>query len=269
MTTAREKRIQNSNNWTYRKNNPGKRTGQIGELWQIKLDAKKARMKVDQETKASAKRQAEIMRMASGVQQAQAVKNSASYKANLAISKARTKAATEQAQGYLQPWRQAGTDALGKLQSKIDAGPGEFKESPGYQFRQDEAQKAVERSAAARGGVLSGRAIKESQRYSQNLATEDYDNFLRRYYESMEPLERMSGHGMTASTQMGNIGMTGARDQANEGFRGTQASANEETTGVNAYSGGQVAAGDIIAQQEAAKSKRDYAYAAFQAGEDF
>ena len=143
-------------------------TGKVGELWQIRKDSADARMKVDQETKASAEKQAQIMRMSAGVQQSQARQSSAAYKKNLEESQARTKAATEQAQGYLNPWREAGTDALGRLQEKISAGPGDFEASPGYAFRQQEGQKAIERSAAARGGALSGRALKETERFSQN-----------------------------------------------------------------------------------------------------
>jgi len=37
----------------------------------------------------------------------------------------------EQGRADLAPWRQAGVDALGQLQSKIAAGPGEFEKSPG------------------------------------------------------------------------------------------------------------------------------------------
>lgn len=240
-----------------------------GARRQRERDAQLKRQAIDIDLRESAQRQADVMRMAADIRRQQSVQSSAAYQKNLAESQARTAAATSQAQAYLNPWRQAGTDALGRLQEKIAAGPGEFEESPGYQFRQEEAQKAVERSAAARGGVLSGRAIKEAQRYSQQLATEDYDNFLRRYYESLQPLERMSGQGMTASTQMGNIGMTGAQRMADEGYRGTRAIAEEGRYGADVYATGQESAADIMARQEEAKAERDYGYLAWRAGEDF
>lgn len=50
-----------------------------------------------------------------------------------------------------------------------------YETSPGYQFRLDEAQKAIERSAAARGGVLSGRAGKELARYTADYALKDFN----------------------------------------------------------------------------------------------
>ena len=119
---------------------------------------------------------------------------------------------TAAARADLAPWRKAGTDALGQLQEKISAGPGDLRKSLGYQFRLAEGQKAIERGAAARGGALSGAAIKAGLRYGQDFATNEYDNFLRRYYESMQPLERMSGQGMKAAGIMSDISRSG-RDQ--------------------------------------------------------
>ena len=56
---------------------------------------------------------------------------------------------------------------------------------------------------------------------------------------------------------------------ADEGFRGTAAQAEEGRYGEAAYAQGEIAAADIIAQQQKAKAERDYGYAAWRAGEDF
>ena len=56
----------------------------------------------------------------------------------------------------------------------------QFETTPGYQFRMDEGQKALENSAAARSGVLSGRTLKATQEYGQNVATTEFDNVLAR-----------------------------------------------------------------------------------------
>lgn len=45
---------------------------------------------------------------------------------------------------------------------------------PGYQFRQDEARRALEASAAARGGLVSGATLSALQRQSQDLASQEY-----------------------------------------------------------------------------------------------
>jgi hypothetical protein len=45
---------------------------------------------------------------------------------------------------------------------------------PGYQFRLSEGLKALDRQAAARGGLISGSALKASQRYGQDMASQEY-----------------------------------------------------------------------------------------------
>lgn len=69
-----------------------------------------------------------------------------------------------------------------------------FKETPGYQFQLAEGQKAIDRSAAARGMALSGSAIKAHQRFSQGLANQTYGEYLNR-------LQALSGAGQTATGQ--------------------------------------------------------------------
>ena len=233
------------------------------------LESLKARKKVASSLKESAEQRASEMIRAAGYRQQAAASMASQQRANLAESQARTEAATKKAQEYMNPWREAGTDALGKLQAKIDAGPGEFEKSPGYEFRLAEGQKAIERSAAARGGVLSGAAVKAGMKYGQDFATNDYDNFLRRYYESMEPLERMSGQGMNASQIMGGYATQGARDMANQGQVATNKIGEATQYGAESKAGGVVSSADIIAQQQQQAAERDYGYAAWKAGDEF
>lgn len=47
---------------------------------------------------------------------------------------------------------------------------------PSYQFVMDEGLRGVDRSASARSGSLSGRAVKESERYAAGLASREFDN---------------------------------------------------------------------------------------------
>jgi hypothetical protein len=53
-----------------------------------------------------------------------------------------------------------------------------FRDSPGYQFQQDEQARMVERSAAARGNLLSGNTAAELQERSQGLADSTFQNYL-------------------------------------------------------------------------------------------
>lgn len=50
----------------------------------------------------------------------------------------------------------------------------DFEEDPGYKFRLEQGQKGLERSAAARGGLLSGRAAKDMAAYSQGMGSQEY-----------------------------------------------------------------------------------------------
>jgi hypothetical protein len=114
---------------------------------------------------------------------------------------------------YLNPYvRQIFPESLGvynengvynQLLNKIQEGPGEFTESPGYQFRLGQGVQALERGAAARGRQLSGAQGKALTRYGQDYASNEYDNFLRRYYASLQPYEGMVDRGMTAAQQIG------------------------------------------------------------------
>jgi hypothetical protein len=86
----------------------------------------------------------------------------------------------------------------------------DFEADPGRQFRMDEGQQALERSAAARGGLLSGAALKDTARFSQGLASQEYgaafDRFNTNRTAKMNPLLSLAGAGQTASTTAGNAG---------------------------------------------------------------
>lgn len=137
----------------------------------------------------------------------------------------------------LAPWREAGVNALSQLVSKVNAGPGTFTESPGYQFRLSEGNKAIERSAAARGKQLSGATMKALDRYSQDYATSDYDNFLRRYYESLNPIQSLAGVGQTAVTNTAAMGTNAATQNAQNILTSGNAQASGAVNQANAITG--------------------------------
>lgn len=56
-----------------------------------------------------------------------------------------------------------------------------FEADPGYAFRQAEGMKGINNSAAARGGVLSGAALKAASKYNQDFASNEYSNAYNRY----------------------------------------------------------------------------------------
>lgn len=53
-----------------------------------------------------------------------------------------------------------------------------FRDTPGYQFQQDEARQQVERSASARGGLASGNTMAALLERSQGIADTTFQNYL-------------------------------------------------------------------------------------------
>lgn len=64
--------------------------------------------------------------------------------------------------------------------------PWNFEADPGYQFRLSEGQKALDRTAAAKGKLLSGAQLKASQDFNQGLASQEYGNWWDRYTGSVQ-----------------------------------------------------------------------------------
>lgn len=112
------------------------------------------------------------------------------------------------------PFREAGITALNKLTPLATEytpfGMSQFQADPGYAFRMSEGMKGLERSAAARGGLLSGGTLKGIQRYGQDLASQEYTNAFNRYQTErnarLNPLQSLAGVGQTTSQQLGQAG---------------------------------------------------------------
>jgi hypothetical protein len=58
-----------------------------------------------------------------------------------------------------------------------------LEQDPGYQFRQAEGEKALQRGASAKGLSLSGGALKDLSRFNQGLASEEYGSAYGRYLD--------------------------------------------------------------------------------------
>lgn len=69
---------------------------------------------------------------------------------------------------------QARADITGVLNEFND--PNAFKNSAATEYLLGQSQKAIERSAAARGGLLGGNVLQELQRNAVGLASQDYTN---------------------------------------------------------------------------------------------
>jgi hypothetical protein len=144
------------------------------------------------------------------------------------------------------PWRAAGEQALNKLTPLAlnyeKFGMDQFTQDPGYAFRLSEGQKALDRQAAARGGLISGGALKAATRYGQDMGSQEYTNAFNRYQTEraaqLQPLQSLAGVGQTsANTLTQAAGNLGAAEGANAIGAGN-ARASAYVGGANAMSGG-------------------------------
>lgn len=88
-----------------------------------------------------------------------------------------------------------------------DFGMSDFVTDPGYNFRLLEGQKAIDRSAAARGGTQSGAALKAAARYGQDMGSQEYGNAYNRYQTNrtnqLQPLGSLMTSGQNAAANAG------------------------------------------------------------------
>ena len=119
-------------------------------------------------------------------------------------------------------------------------------QDPGYAFRLSEGQKALERSAAARGGLLSGGTGKALTSYGQQMGSQEYQNAYNRYQTNrsnqLAPLFSLTGSGQAAAANQaaaaGNYATGAANNLTSAGAAnaaGTVGTANALTSGVNNY----------------------------------
>lgn len=107
----------------------------------------------------------------------------------------------------LQPYNQAGLAAQKQLSDSLAAGfnPGNLADDPGYQFRLQQGQKALDRSLAAQGMSQSGAALKAAQEYGQGLAATEYGNAYDRWLAQNQQLAGQGSQGLNAATNIGNV----------------------------------------------------------------
>ena len=128
----------------------------------------------------------------------------------------------------------------------------DYEADPGYAFRLSEGNKALERSAAARGMLMSGQMFKGAQRFGQDLASQEYQNAFNRYQTNranqLNPLGTLMASGQGATNMLsgaagqlgGQLGENamGAGNARASGYIGSaNAYANALQSAGNAFSG--------------------------------
>ena len=199
-----------------------------------------------------------------------AIGGSALLGASASKSAAKTQAAATDRAGEVQkemfeeqnrlqePFRQGGMAAQNKLLTYFglpggtegtdygkyarDFGMSDFTTDPGYGFRLAEGQKALDRQAAARGGLISGGALKAAQRYGQEMGSQEFTNAFNRYQTNranqLQPLQSLMGAGQTAANTMGGAAANYGTNAGNLITSGGAARASGYVGGANALTSG-------------------------------
>lgn len=161
------------------------------------------------------------------------------------------------------PYYEAGTNALAQMQGMTGAMPPAFQyrpeqltTDPGYGFRLSEGLKALERSAAARGGLLSGGTGKALTRYGQEMGSQEFGNAYNRALTEYNALRQREGEQYNRLAGLAGVGGTTAQQLTSAGQQyGSQA--GNILTGMASNVGnltaqqGQTAANALLAQGSA------------------
>jgi len=125
---------------------------------------------------------------------------------------------------------------------------------PGYAFRLNEGVKALDRSAAARGGLLGGNQLRGVTQFGQDYATNEYQNAFNRYQAErqarLNPLQSLAGQAQTSANTLtnaaGNLGNVLGESAINAGnarasgyIGSSNAISNAIGQGANYYMGNQ------------------------------
>jgi hypothetical protein len=158
------------------------------------------------------------------------------------------------------PWIQQGTKAIGQLGAGVAPG-GEFtknftmsdyEQDPGYQFRQAEGEKSINRAAASAGRFNSGRSFKDLMRFNQGLASDEYGNAFNRFQinqgNRFNRLASVAGVGQQAVNAIGQAG------QSYAGAVGAANMNNANNITANIIGAGNAAAASRVAQGTAANN---------------
>jgi hypothetical protein len=137
----------------------------------------------------------------------------------------------------------------------------DFTADPGYAFRLSEGMKALNSQAAARGGLISGAALKAAENYGQQAGSQEYQNAFNRYQTNrtnqLAPLQGLYAGGQAAAAGsaaqsqalgqnlgstytglgqgLGQAAVAGGNAQATGAYNLANAATNAVNQGVSSY----------------------------------
>lgn len=156
-----------------------------------------------------------------------------------------------------QPFYQTGVNALNQYVQGIQPGGAltrgftmaDYQADPGYAFRLQEGLKALDRTAAARGGLVSGNALRGAAQFGQNLASEEFGNAYNRFINQQNvqrnALAGLAGQGQTTA---GTLGAAGTNFASNVGNLTLAQATNQANAGLAASRARSSAYGDVANQ---------------------
>ena len=137
----------------------------------------------------------------------------------------------DQQQATQAPYLGAGYGALAQMQDPYyqeKFGMGQFQQDPAYQFNLQQGMSALQNSAAARGGLMSGNTLAGISQYSQGQANNEYqqafNNFNTTQSNSYGRLATLAGLGEGVAENQGALGA----NMANQIGQNTMGAANAQ-----------------------------------------
>lgn len=135
----------------------------------------------------------------------------------------------DQAAANFQPFMSGGQNAA-QMQANLSGANGpeaqqqayaQYQSSPAMKYQMDQMQRATERSAAARGGLMGGNVLQALQQNAAGIASQDYQN-------QFNNLGTVANQGLNAAGNISNIRgnqaqMAGSMQQAGMGIEGNLA----------------------------------------------
>ncbi len=164
--------------------------------------------------------------------------------------------ATGNANALLNPYAQAGSTAADVLNRGVAEG-GDFNRmptaadiqiDPGYAFREQQAELAFQRSAAAHGGVDNGGYLRDLNTFSQGNASQEFQNAYDRFQNSTKNrfnnVFSVAGQGKDAAGQQGTNLIRSAEYGGNARLDARQYQGNTNVNAANLTSGRTIQAQD-------------------------
>ena len=154
-------------------------------------------------------------------------------------------------QANQQPFLDLGGQATGQLSAGLRDGaltagyPGgpfsfsgvDLQNDPAYRFNLDQQNEAIQRSAAARGGLLSGGTQQDLARatsgYASNQFQQSYTNALAAYQQAYSQFENQQGNTFNRLASLAGLGESAAAGTANAGLGASQINAGTTANTAN------------------------------------